>query len=155
MRTRPRGLPGRVHSFNVDPPETGTADAPNRRLGCLEVDAGRSDRVLMHRNGSCILKSPRCKLSVPFTKAIAHPGRRVERGFVMPRSTVATPDEIRHLSQFGTLAVTVADADLQERLRLVGGTCDMAFPVARGGLTRGLEQHRGHARRAETRGSCT
>jgi hypothetical protein len=63
----------------------------------------------------------------------------------MPRSAATTSDEIRHLARLGTLAVTVANADAQERRRLVGGTYNVAFPVVYGGLTRGLEKRRGHA----------
>ena len=61
----------------------------------------------------------------------------------MPRSAVAA-DEIRRLARLGTLASTVANADTQERLRLVGGAYTVAFPVVYRGLTRSLEKRRGH-----------
>ncbi|GAA3294958.1 MULTISPECIES: hypothetical protein [Dactylosporangium] len=62
----------------------------------------------------------------------------------MPRSRAATADEIRRLARRGELAVSVANADSQERHRLVGGTYSVAFPVVYSGLTRGLEKRRGH-----------
>jgi hypothetical protein len=54
-------------------------------------------------------------------------------------------DEVRNLARRGMLAETVAKATVPERLRLTGGTYDIAWPVVFSRLTQGLERRRGHA----------
>src|SRR3569833_1976300 len=54
-------------------------------------------------------------------------------------------DEVRTLARRGMLAETVAVATAPQRLRLTGGTYDIAWPVVFSRLTQGRERRRGHA----------
>src|SRR5688500_15227905 len=68
-----------------------------------------------------------------------------ERAVISADRLLIDPQAVRESARRGELARWAADATESERRRLTGAVYEIALPLVFNGLTRRLEQQRGHA----------